>query len=57
MTLAWLQLCYRQTEANSFSTETAVAFITAKIVASFFRPETNELAAAIVQTFELRSVA
>ena|SRR6476660_663426 len=35
MTLAWLQLSYRQTEAYSFSTETAVAFITAKIVASF----------------------
>jgi hypothetical protein len=34
MTLAWLQLSYRQTEAYSFSTETAVAFITAKIVAS-----------------------
>ena len=35
MTLAWLQLSYRQTEAYSFSTETAVAFITAKIVALF----------------------
>src|SRR2546421_10350551 len=35
MTLAWLQLSYRQPEAYSFSTETAVAFITAKIVASF----------------------
>jgi hypothetical protein len=34
MTLAWLQLSYRQTEAYSFLTETAVAFITAKIVAS-----------------------
>jgi hypothetical protein len=34
MTLAWLQLSYRQTKAYSFSTETAVAFITAKIVAS-----------------------
>ena len=34
MTLAWLQLSYRQTEAYCFSTETAVAFITAKIVAS-----------------------
>ena len=34
MTLAWLQLSYRQTEAYSFSTETAVAFITAKIVDS-----------------------
>ena len=34
MTLAWLQLSYRQTEAYSFSTGTAVAFITAKIVAS-----------------------
>jgi hypothetical protein len=34
MTLAWLQLSYRQTEAYPFSTETAVAFITAKIVAS-----------------------
>ncbi len=32
MTLAWLQLSFRQTEA--YSTETAVAFITAKIVAS-----------------------
>src|SRR5437764_13828902 len=30
MTLAWLQLSYRQTEAYSFSTETAIAFITAK---------------------------
>src|SRR5678816_3884417 len=35
MTLAWLQLSYRQTEAYSFSTETAVAFITGKIVAWF----------------------
>ncbi|PYL20703.1 MAG: hypothetical protein DMF44_14375 [Verrucomicrobia bacterium] len=35
MTLAWLQLSYRQSEAYSFSTETAIAFITAKIVASF----------------------
>jgi len=34
MTLAWLQLSYRQTKAYSFPTETAVAFITAKIVAS-----------------------
>src|SRR4030095_14732212 len=34
MTLAWLQLSYRQTEAYSFSTETTVAFITAKIVTS-----------------------
>src|SRR4029453_7220141 len=34
MMLAWLQLSYRQTEAYSFSTETAVAFTTAKIVAS-----------------------
>ena len=34
MTLAWLQLSYRQTEAYSFSTETTVALITAKIAAS-----------------------
>ena len=34
MTLAWLQLSYRQIKAYSFSTETAVTFITAKIVAS-----------------------
>jgi hypothetical protein len=33
MTLAWSQLSYRQTEVYSFATETAVAFITAKMVA------------------------
>ena len=37
MTLAWLRLSCHQTDNYSFSTDTAVAFITAKTLSPFLR--------------------